>query len=184
MIRWPALPALARKFAKGEPFRHVLVDGVLDASEFAALTLGFLQEPMTRVEGEIHSHLRSAEPPANPSLRNFLQALSPAVVGQICGRSLSRVDGAAYTYAEGDYLLPHSDHRTEEGRAVAWAYYIAPPIRGGELDLYERTGRRVAKRIAPRANRLVLFEVHERALHEVREVIAGQRDSIAGWFYP
>ena len=184
MIRWPALPPLSQQFAAGKPFAHVVIDGLLDEASLAAMRAAFAAEPMARVDGEIYSHLRSMEPPLHQALLDFLQAMRPQAVAEICGRPLSRVDGSAYAYGEGDYLLPHSDHRTELGRAVAYAYYLASPERGGELLLYERTGRRVVTRIEPRANRLVLFEVHDRALHEIAEVLSGRRDSIAGWFYP
>jgi Rps23 Pro-64 3,4-dihydroxylase Tpa1-like proline 4-hydroxylase len=43
---------------------------------------------------------------------------------------------------------------------------------------------RPAKRIEPKASRLVLFAVSETALHQVREVTSGDRASIAGWLYP
>ena len=99
-------------------------------------------------------------------------------------RPLTRADGSAYIYLPGHYLLPHSDSRVSEGRAIAYAYYAGAPQKGGELEFFERTARRVARKIAPRANRLVLFEVHDLALHQVREVLAGARTSIAGWFYP
>jgi len=41
-----------------------------------------------------------------------------------------------------------------------------------------------AGQIEPRPNRLVVFEVSEASLHQVREVIGGLRISLAGWFYP
>ncbi len=34
------------------------------------------------------------------------------------------------------------------------------------------------------ANRLVVFDVSDVSLHQVREVLAGLRISLAGWFYP
>jgi hypothetical protein len=186
MIRWPDAKELARAFAAGKPFRHVVIDGLVDAGDHARLLEGFGGEPLVPVEGEIYSHLRGMDPPMHATLRTFVDELGAAreAVSEICGVAVSRADGSAYAYREGDYLLPHSDHRSELGRAVAYAYYLAPPKSGGELDLYERTGKRATTRIAPRANRLVLFEVHDRALHEIREVLGGRRDSIAGWFYP
>ena len=41
-----------------------------------------------------------------------------------------------------------------------------------------------AKLVEPRANRLVVFEVGDLSLHQVREVMSGLRISLAGWFYP
>jgi Rps23 Pro-64 3,4-dihydroxylase Tpa1-like proline 4-hydroxylase len=60
---------------------------------------------------------------------------------------------------------------------------------GGELELFacEMNGddvvhARSAQLIEPRANRLVLFDVSTASLHQVREVLAGTRVSLTGWF--
>ena len=184
MIRLGPVDELARQFAAAQPFWHAIIDDAVEAGSFAALQAAFRAEPMVRLDDEIYSHLRGADPPLHPALRTFVAALPIGEVSRICGRPLSRADGAAYAYGEGDYLLPHSDAGANLRRAVAYAYYLAPPARGGELLLYEPGFREAVKRIEPRANRLVLFEVHDRALHEIAEVLAGRRDSIAGWFYP
>jgi Rps23 Pro-64 3,4-dihydroxylase Tpa1-like proline 4-hydroxylase len=194
MIRWPGdLKELARAFRSGKPFPHAVVDGILAPVDQARVAGSFADEPMALLQDEIYLHLRSSEPPVQPALRELRDALvrSCAAVAQICGTQLSWADGAAYVYAEGHYLLPHSDSRPSEGRAIAYAYYAAAPERGGELQLFACRARRgqvvrtdPAKRIAARANRLVLFAVSELALHEVREVTGGARLSLAGWFYP
>ena len=46
----------------------------------------------------------------------------------------------------------------------------------------ELISARPAHRVEPRANRLVLFDVTNASLHQVREVLAGNRVSLAGWF--
>jgi len=192
VIRFGDLDSLARRFRAARPFAHVVIDRALDPDRHARIAAAFEKEPQALVEDEIYLHLRSTEPPQSEPLREFCAALQAAcgAVSAICGRPLSRADGAAYTYLRGHYLLPHSDWRASEGRAIAYAYYVVAPARGGELELFdcrERAGEivraRPARRIAARANRLVLFEVHELALHRVREVVEGARRSIAGWFY-
>jgi hypothetical protein len=194
MIRWPADPgALSLAFRRARPFPHLVIDELLAPEDLARVAADAREEPQFLVEDEIYLHLRSADPPLRPWLRALHGELSAsgAVVSRICGATVSRADGAAYTYLEGHYLLPHSDWRKGEQRALAYAYYLAPPLRGGELELFSCTTRRgaivatrAARRIAPRANRLVLFEVSETALHRVREVLRGARLSLAGWFYP
>ena len=187
MIRWPAdLGPLARRFGKARPFKHLVLDGALSADEHARIAAAFDEEPHVLVETEIYLHLRSSDPPMTPALGAFHHALQSAcaAVSQICGRPLTRADGSAYVYLPGHYLLPHSDSRVSEGRALAYAYYAGAPKKGGELELFDRTGMRVARRIAARPNRLVIFEVHDHALHQVCEVLDGARTSIAGWFYP
>ena len=194
MIHWPAdLATLSRAFRRARPFRHVVIDGLLAPADLHRLTADAQEEPHFLVEDEVYLHLRSADPPQRPALRALQSELSAssAQVSRICDVPVSRADGAAYAYFEGHYLLPHSDWRKSEGRALAYAYYLSSPERGGELELFSCTTRkgeivatRAARRIAPRANRLVLFEVSETALHRVREVLRGARRSLAGWFYP
>jgi Rps23 Pro-64 3,4-dihydroxylase Tpa1-like proline 4-hydroxylase len=194
MIRWPDdLGALSRAFHRARPFRHVVIDGLLAAPDLARLAADAREEPLFLVEDEIYLHLRSADPPQQPALRALQGELSAscAQVSRICGVPVSRADGAAYAYLEGHYLLPHADFRESEGRALAYAWYLAAPERGGELELFSCTTRkgqivatRAARRIPARANRLVLFEVKATALHRIREVQRGDRRSMAGWFYP
>ena len=187
MIRWPAdLGPLARTFGKARPFKHVVIDDALSADDHARITAAFDDEPHVLVDTEIYLHLRSSEPPMTPALWTFARDLQAdcGTVSEICGRPLTRADGSAYVYLPGHYLLPHTDSRISEGRAVAYAYYAGAPKKGGELELFDKTATRVVRKIAPRANRLVLFEVHDHALHQVREVLDGARTSIAGWFYP
>lgn len=164
-------------FRTAKPFPHVVIDDALPADVHARMVLAFDREPVALIENEIYLHLRSSEPPQEPSLRLPLDC---GEVSRLCGVRVTRMDGAAYVYLPGHYLLPHTDSRASEGRAIAYAYYVTAPRRGGELELFGKPRRR----IAARANRLVLFEVSDRALHQVREVIEGARASIAGWFYP
>jgi 2-oxoglutarate-Fe(II)-dependent oxygenase superfamily protein len=194
MIRWPAdRGALSRAFRRARPFPHLIIDGLLAKPDLAAVVSDVREEPHFLVEDEIYLHLRSFDPPVRPLLRALREELSAsgAEVSRLSGVPVSRADGAAYTYLEGHYLLPHSDWRKAEGRALAYAFYLTAPERGGELEFFscrkrgaEIVSTRPAKRIAPRANRLVLFAVSETALHGVREVLRGARRSLAGWFYP
>ncbi len=194
MIQWPAdLTTLAQKFRSAKPFAHLVIDGVVSREDHAQLARAFPDEPQVLVENEIYLHSRGSEPPMTAALRGLFDALqaSCAQVSAICGRPVTRVDGSAYTYLAGHYLLPHSDSRESERRAIAYAYYVGAPKRGGELELFACTRKgkeivrtRPVKRIAARANRLVLFEVNDLALHQVREILDGARTSIAGWFYP
>lgn len=194
--RWD-LARLARLWRRARPFPHVVIDGLVPAAEHAAMRKAFHWEQHYAHFDEIYSFLWSAEPIVQAPLRAFGQAFGGAemrkAVGAISGSALARADMRGYVYLPGHYLLPHTDERREVGRKVAYAYYldVVEPMRGGELELYacdRRGGRiartRVARRIRPRPNRLVLFEVSPSSLHAVREVTSGARMSLAGWFYP
>jgi len=115
-----------------------------------------------------------------------------AAISELAGRALGRVDMRAFAYHPGHYLLPHTDHDADAERLVAYALYLdtPEPPTGGELDLFacrvedgEIVATEVARTIEPVSNRLVVFEVGPTSLHQVREVTAGIRLSLAGWFY-
>ena len=88
---------------------------------------------------------------------------------------LSRIDMAAYVYAQGDFLLPHDDRVA--GRRVAYSLHLTRGLReedGGALELFssrENIAGSVVKRIVPEFNSLVLFRVSPRSWHQVAEVI-------------
>jgi hypothetical protein len=172
------------------PFAHLVVDDAFAPEELHNLQNAFSEEPRARVEGELYSHERGTNPPGHPALRTFCTNLANRreELGALFGLTLTRLDGAAYLYKTSDYLLPHSDKG--DSRALAYVLYLSS-CQGGELVLYdcitskgEIARTRPAKRIVPKPNRLVLFAVSETALHQIREVTAGARASIAGWFYP
>jgi Rps23 Pro-64 3,4-dihydroxylase Tpa1-like proline 4-hydroxylase len=120
---------------------------------------------------------------------------APAVVdavNAITGKRVSTVEVRSYCYVTGGYLLPHTDGMRSLGRQIAFAAYLSVDgqCEGGELELFrcEVDARGDVAVAAParviehRANRLVLFDVSETSLHQIREVTAGSRVSLAGWF--
>jgi len=186
--------ALARAWRDATPFPHVVIDDL--AADPEALLAVLEEEHVDRYEGDLFVFEASAPEPRSEELRavraSFASALAP-VLARVTGRSLGRADMRAYAYRVGHYLLPHTDHREGLGRVLAYAYYLPSPTppNGGELELFRCTvdgGAITAVEpacvIEPRANRLVVFEVGDGSLHQVREVLAGLRISLAGWFYP
>lgn len=193
-VPWPDEEAAARAWAAALPFSHLIADDfVADPDALLAI---LDDEPVERYEGEIALFDASAPEPTTPAFAEvrdaFAATLAPAL-SRITGKPVRRVDMRAYAYRPGNYLLPHTDHRDGLHRALAYAFYLPspePPV-GGELELYACTqhgGELVtiasARIVEPRGNRLVVFDVGEVSLHQVREVLAGLRISLAGWFYP
>ena len=177
------------------PFRHLIID---DACERPDELLAIVDElGVEPYEGDIFRFEATAPEREGASaellsLRDQFAAELAPVLTRMTGRTVSRVDMRAYAYREGHYLLPHTDHREGLERVLAYAYYLPTPEppTGGELELYactiaggELTSTKSAKLIEPRANRLVIFEVGDTSLHQVREVLSGMRLSLAGWFY-
>ena len=187
---------LAQAWREARPFPHVIIDGVLEAAQAAQLVEMLEEEPVERYEGELFAFEASAPEPRSAELAGlraeFAEVFGP-VLSRITGRDVHRVDMRAFAYRVGHYLLPHSDHREGLGRALAYIYYLPTPEppTGGELELFacrEVDGELVetvsAVQIQPVPDRLVVFEVSARSLHQVREIMGGLRISLAGWFYP
>ena len=177
---------LAADWRSAAPFPHVIVDDVLTPEDLDAVMAILDEEPVELAASDIFMFEATAPEPTTAAFRElrdqFARDLAP-VMSNIGGVPVSRVDMRAYAYRPGHYLLPHTDNGDGLGRVYAYAYYLPSPEPpdDGELELFE--GVTSAKRIAPRANRLVVFEVSDRSLHQVREVLDGLRISLAGWFY-
>jgi Rps23 Pro-64 3,4-dihydroxylase Tpa1-like proline 4-hydroxylase len=183
---------------QADPFRHAVFDGVLAEPDLERLMAILDEEPVEHVENDIYSFDATAPEPTTEAFRDlretFARELAPAMTQMLApgASGVSRVDMRAYAYRPGDYLLPHTDCQDGLGRVLAYVYYVPSPEppSGGELELYRcatEGGELVtidsAKLVEPRANRLVVFEVSELSLHQVREVMQGLRISLAGWFY-
>jgi len=193
---WNDEDELARTWRAARPFPHLVLDDFVPDDALPELLAILEDEPVERYEGDIFVFDASATVPVTPKLRalqdSFATILGPPL-SRITGRQVRRVDMRAYAYRVGHYLLPHSDHQQDLGRAIAYAYYLPSPDPpdGGELEMFacrsehgELVSTEAARLIVPEPNRLVVFEVSERSLHQVREVLAGLRISLAGWFYP
>jgi len=177
---------LARAWRAATPFPHVVIDDVLDRSDLDGLMAILDDEPVELAASDIFMFEATAPEPVTAAFRavreQFARDLAP-VFSRIGGREVTRVDMRAYAYRPGHYLLPHTDNGDGLGRVYAYAFYLPSPepARDGDLELFD--GFTSAKRIEPRANRLVVFEVTDHSLHQVREVLDGLRISLAGWFY-
>ncbi len=173
-----------------------MCDDLVPPDALDALMMALDEEPVDPYEGDLFAFDASAPEPRTDELRATRDALTTTlapILSRITGKVVTRADLRAFAYREGHYLLPHTDHQHGLGRALAYAYYLPspePPV-GGELELFRCTvgdGEIVATDSAllvePRANRLVVFDVSDVSLHQVREVTRGLRLSLAGWFYP
>jgi hypothetical protein len=193
---WQDEDQLARAWRSALPFPHLVFDDFVPAERLPALLATLDEEPVERYEGDIFAFDASAPEPATPELAelraSFARILVPPL-SRITGRAIRRVDMRTYAYRPGHYLLPHCDHQDGLERELAYAYYLPSPEppSGGELEMFacraehgELIATDSARLLEPVANRLVVFEVSQRSLHQVREVLSGLRISLAGWFYP
>ena len=188
---WRDEPALAAAWRAAEPFPHLVIDDFQPGGTLARILELLDDEHVDRYEADLFAFEATAPEPASEGLRalrdDFARMLGPPL-SRITGTPVARADMRAYAYRPGHYLLPHSDHQDGLDRRLAYACYLPSPElpAGGELELYRVAPDAItsAKLVAPRANRIAFFDVSDRSLHQVREVTAGLRLSLAGWFYP
>ena len=196
-MEWNDEARLVEAWRSARPFPHLIFDEVVGEAAMPEL-LGILDvEPVETFASEVYLFDASTPEPRTEALRRlratFASTFGPPLE-RITGKTLRRTDMRAYAYREGHYLLPHSDHQDGVGRALAYAYYVPspePPV-GGELELFrcetndagEIAATTSETIIEPRPDRLVVFEVGDLSLHQVREVLSGLRVSLSGWFYP
>jgi prolyl 3-hydroxylase /prolyl 3,4-dihydroxylase len=195
MWRADRLAIDAAAWRAAAPFPHVVVDGAVDDAALPELMAILEEEPVEPAEDDIFRFEATRPEPTTADMRALRDAFAAAFappLARITGKPVRTVDMRAYAYRVGHFLLPHTDHRDGLPRALAYAYYLPspePPV-GGELELYacETSGGALvrtesARVIEPRANRLVVFDVSDVSLHQVREVVGGLRISLAGWFF-
>lgn len=192
---WSDEAALAAAWQTARPFAHLIVDDFVAEARLPELFAILEEEAVERNEADLYAFDATAREPQTAELRALRDAFAAALaprLSRITAHDVRRADLRAYAYRPGHYLLPHTDHQEGLERVLAYAYYLPSPEPpdGGELELFacevaggELVATTSAKVIAPRANRLVIFEVSDVSLHQVREVLAGLRLSLAGWFY-
>ncbi len=193
---WHDEAHLAQAWRAAAPFPHLVLDGLVAEDDLPPLFELLEDEPVDRYEGDLFAFEASAPTPATEAMRElrdrFAAVFAPPL-SRITGKDVRRADMRAYAYRVGHYLLPHADHQDGLGRALAFAYYLPSPEppEGGALELFRcrlEAGALVStvadRQIAPRGNRLVVFDVSDVSLHQVCEVLSGLRISLAGWFYP
>lgn len=196
LLHGATIEDLSASWRSAGPFPHLVCDDLVPPDALDALMTVLDEEPVDPYEGDLFAFDASAPEPRTDELRATRDALTTSlapILSRITGKAVTRADLRAFAYREGHYLLPHTDHQHGLARALAYAYYLPspePPV-GGELELFRCTvgdGEIVATDSAllvePRANRLVVFDVSDVSLHQVREVTRGLRLSLAGWFYP
>lgn len=201
--------ALAAAFAGARPFRHLVIDGFLDAAFAEALLAQFPAFEQADNRGE------DGRPGAKATLER-IRGLGDAyarldelvrsaaflrLLGELCGIDDLRYDpwylgGGTHENRNGASLEPHVDfsvHPLERWeRRINLILYLNhdwDPGWGGNLCLYEdpRRDGTPAVSVAPAFNRCVVFETTDRSWHGFDRIAApspgASRRSIALYFY-
>ncbi|XP_065577034.1 prolyl 3-hydroxylase OGFOD1-like isoform X2 [Artemia franciscana] len=180
-----------------KPFKHlILPDFIEDVETLSSiqkqlLSLDFHEKSNDLYKFRQSSDLKNVESGPVSELKNNLYNQFRKWLIEVTGIKLNAtVDVSCAQYSSTDVLLCHDDEL--EGRRIAFIFYLVDENwtadDGGTLDLYSSDEHgdpvKIAKRIIPKKNTLVLFEVTPISYHQVSEVLSEKvRLSVSGWFH-
>lgn len=167
------------------PFRHWIIPDFIEKVD--VLLEALKKEPFNRKECDLFQFFQGQDISLSKQtvLQQFFADISnPAFLQKIktlTGANVTHIDMSPFIYGDTDYLLPHDDRL--EGRKIAYVLYLndVSEQEGGGLALFEDTS--IVKTIIPKKGQLVLFEVSEKSVHQVLEVVGSERITFAGWFH-
>lgn len=182
-------------FAKAEPFPYLEIKNFLSDEKAKNILKALLKEKFYEKESDLFKFLQTddlnfAKNKCLLEFRNFLCSKEFIdYMGKITNIKLKYgvVDISGSIYRNTDYLLCHDDRL--EGRKIAYLFYLSDFTlkEGGSLNLFSsKKGLpdKVIKKIFPKFNTFVFFEVSDLSFHEVEEVLTDkQRIAIGGWFH-
>ncbi|HLC98016.1 MAG TPA: 2OG-Fe(II) oxygenase family protein [Candidatus Nanoarchaeia archaeon] len=181
---------LKKHFQNAPPFPHLVLPNFFAEEKLLPVLQAVQELPFFPKSSDLFQFKQSADFSGvkQPALREFRDALrSPqftAFLEEITGTKLKSglIDLAASLYQDTDFLLCHDDRL--ENRALAFILYFSTlkKQQGGALCLYDAQ-EKLAKKITPRWNTFVIFQVSAKSLHAVEEVIKAQRLAVGGWYH-
>uniref|UniRef100_A0A7E4VHN2 P4Hc domain-containing protein n=1 Tax=Panagrellus redivivus TaxID=6233 RepID=A0A7E4VHN2_PANRE len=191
---------LAGNAPDSAPFPHfTLADFFVKPEALKALRNELKRAKWTAKANDLYSFWRTGELdkynaekfPALTAFALFMKTHVRELVMELTGCELTeKISVAGSRYDQTDVLLPHDD-RMEE-RKFAFILYLTPEWEesyGGDLNLFNSDDRieptTIAKRITPRSNNFLFFDIRPQSWHSVGEVTAPkkQRLSLNGWFH-
>lgn len=186
------LPQLAADYAAAEPYPHIVLDDVLHPEALAAVLREFDAISTGSWTNYLHLNERkyaNTRPDTwGPTLRTVADAFTSerfvAFLSQLTGIPGLMADdsmdgGGLHRSMAGGFLNVHADftaHHSKPGwhRRVNLLLYLNPdwqPEWGGELELWSADMSRCVSKVAPIANRVLLFTTDERSYHGHPDVL-------------
>lgn len=193
------LTKLQDEYKNNKPFPHLVINNLvsdLDELKQACSTLELIE-----CDSDLYNFLRTDDfvVSKNPDIQSFLTDMKERIILMVADIVDTPLDNTKlsidyFEYRKGHYLLCHDDE--VDDRIVAFVFYLNDIKKkdGGELVIYENISDnntqdqdielKQAKTILPKANSLLIFKLKQgQSFHEVKEVLAGTRKTITGWFY-
>ncbi|MDO8556443.1 MAG: 2OG-Fe(II) oxygenase family protein [Nanoarchaeota archaeon] len=177
------------------PFPHVVVKNFLFPKKAEAIAQALRKEVFTAKDSDLFKFRQTKEIASskNRVLQEFYHLLQSAemlkYIEQLTTvKGLRSIDMSGFIYSDTDYLLCHDDRL--EGRKVAYIYYLSEDFSkqdGGALQLFSSKNKhpsKIAKKILPTFNALMVFPVTPVSFHQVQEIMSKkERLTLAGWFH-
>ena len=184
---------LKQVFAEGGPYRHLFIEGFLIDDKAREILKELNKEEFEHKESDLFSFSQTKDFVnlgdgilkefhdffGSEEFRNWIEEISGIKLEGV-------VDMSGSLYKSCDYLLCHDDRL--EGRKIAYVYYLSENFNredgGAFVMFYSADGKagEIKKKILPVCNSFLMFEVSEKSLHEVEEVLSDKkRYAIGGW---
>jgi hypothetical protein len=180
------LPALAERYAAGQPFPHIVLDDVLVPEVFAEAAAEFpaIRDPFWK--GYLHineTKYANTQPDSwgttltavakafvSPEFVSFLERLT-GITGLMPDWSMD--GGGLHQTLRGGHLNIHADfttHHVKENwsRRVNILLYLNEEWRqewGGQLELWDKDMTAAQARVSPAGNRMLVFTTSEDSFH-------------------
>ncbi len=183
------------EYKQNSPFPHLAIDEFFIEEKLDEVISALEDEEFFLKEADLFQFIQTSDlsESSNPIFREFVsfllseefQSFIEAITS--CKLSRKKVDVTGNIYSDTDYLICHDDKLPE--RKIAFIFYLTDLKEkiGGSLNLFESEHSYptiVTKKIIPRYNRLMFFEVTPTSFHEVEEVVGEYfRVSLTGWLY-
>ena len=196
----------ALEFANAQPFKHIVIDDVLQPGCETRIAEAFPGKNWSGWENADHQYQRfksscsSVEAMPAPLDRVVLELLSGEFLTwleKLTGIKDLLADphlggGGLHTTFEGGYLVPHTDfHSTgveNYYRRLNLLLYLNPtwtPENGACLELWDKQRDSVVREVLPVLGRCVVFQTDDQSVHGFSKAVSGkiQRNSIATYYY-
>mmetsp|Transcript_22947 Transcript_22947/g.40648 ORF Transcript_22947/g.40648 Transcript_22947/m.40648 type:complete len:496 (-) Transcript_22947:114-1601(-) len=191
--------AAKEAFASSLPFPHWSMENVVEQSVLEDLQEEVMKLEFFPKENDLFSFLQTDElaSRAEGCLKSVVDSLYSKtfrdLVSKVTGAPTlnAKIDLTSSVYTFTNNLLCHDDELST--RRVAYILYLVDDDwsveDGGTLDLFtvdkDFQPNGMYKRIVPKRNTMIMFEVSKRSYHQVAQVLSDSkwRVSIGGWFH-